>query len=348
MAGKRTSLASLAGAKVETVPGHGDPTLVRLSLDSIAPTPVNTRKNFGTAESLTELGESLRRRQLQSIVVVPRTAYLRIFPEHREQVGTATHVLANGERRYRAAKQVNLDSLEAVIREEVADSRQDFIDAVTSENLDRKNLDPIEEAEAVELMVGECGSATAAAQRFGRTSGWVSQRRSLLKLVPEVQSLVRSGEIPVREARELVGVAADEQMAAWRGRAVQREQEKAKPRPARKFKAVPDPRPELGKQKALPEDADPERERTPASPAADDGQGVYRGKNSLSAPTGQLTLVPGSPESAAGVEAEAPLLLPKPMPWHDPRQVLLIAREKMTREDFAVLLKQAAKMLQDI
>lgn len=222
--GRRTSLASLAGARVETVPGRTDLTLVSLPLARVVPTPLNPRTNFGTPDELTELGESMLKRQLQPVVVVSRASYLKLFPEHTERVGAAAYVIITGERRYRGARQVGLETLGAIIMEEIATSRHDVLDAVLSENIDRKNFDPIEEALAVQLMVKECGKAVVAAQRFRRTGGWISQRLSLLRLAAEVQVLVRSGQIPVREARELATHPENEQMAVWRQRLREREQ----------------------------------------------------------------------------------------------------------------------------
>ncbi|MGP3990885.1 ParB/RepB/Spo0J family partition protein [Streptomyces sp. 3N207] len=220
MAGRRTSLASLAGGKVEDVPGRGDATLVNLPLGKVVRTALNKRLDFGTPEELTELGQSMRRQQLQPIVVVSRVSYLRCFPEQAEHVGEATYVLVNGERRLRAARQVNLATIEAVIREEVAADRKTFLDAVATENLDRKNLDPIEEALTVETMVAEFGSARAVAEHRGKHETWVSQRRSLLRLSPAMQRLVREKAMPVEKARKLAKAIKDsnldeDQQAQW-------------------------------------------------------------------------------------------------------------------------------------
>jgi ParB family chromosome partitioning protein len=199
--------------------------MVPLPLDKLVPTPLNPRTNFGSSDELTELGESLRKRQLQPVVVVSRASYLDLFPEHESAVGPlVSHVIITGERRYRGARQVGLGALSAVILEEIASSRSDILDAVLSENIDRKNFDPIEEAAAVQAMVRECGTAVAAAQRFRRTGGWVSQRLSLLRLAPEVQILVRSGEIPVRDARGLARLDAHEQLRTWRAQVQERQQ----------------------------------------------------------------------------------------------------------------------------
>jgi ParB family chromosome partitioning protein len=81
--------------------------------------------------------------------------------------------------------------------------------------MDASATDAIEEARAVEEMVTECGSAAKAAERFRRHESWVSQRRALLKLTPPLQNSVRSGELPVRIARSIAALPADEQEAAW-------------------------------------------------------------------------------------------------------------------------------------
>ncbi|CAM5697000.1 hypothetical protein STENM223S_09206 [Streptomyces tendae] len=72
--------------------------LVRLQLNEVAPTPLNPRRNFGTEEELTRFGEELRQAQLAACVAVTRNAYLALWPEHEEQIGSAKHVLINGER----------------------------------------------------------------------------------------------------------------------------------------------------------------------------------------------------------------------------------------------------------
>jgi ParB family chromosome partitioning protein len=221
MNGRRVALSSLATAPVETVPGRSAAILERLDPARIAPTPLNKRTNFGTPEELAELGESIRRRQLQPVVVVSCEHYLALYPEHEEQIrkheeqnGPANYVLVNGERRWRAARQVELPLLEAMIREEIADSRAGLLEAVIAENIDRLNLDPIEEANSVEELVAECGSAAAAAKQLRRTEGWVSQRRALLKLTPEIQARVQTGKVPVRIARSIASTSPDGQEAA--------------------------------------------------------------------------------------------------------------------------------------
>ncbi|SFY42180.1 hypothetical protein OH786_37255 (plasmid) [Streptomyces atratus] len=214
-AGRRTSLASLAGQKVDDVPGRSDPLLLKLPLTNLVPTRFNPRRNFGTDEDLKAFGLILKRRQLQPAVVVSRSAYLRLWPEEEENLGSAQYVIANGERRFRGSLAVGLTTLNVVHNEDVAKTRADFLDAVLSENNDREDLDPIERALGIETMVIELGGADKVAAHYQKSKGWVSQQRKLLKLTPELQGLVSAGELPIRVGRDIAGLPAEEQAAAW-------------------------------------------------------------------------------------------------------------------------------------
>ncbi|MFE4019290.1 hypothetical protein ACFXPZ_18035 [Streptomyces sp. NPDC059101] len=238
MAGRRTSLASLAGQKVDDVPGKSDPLLLTLPLVKLVPTRFNPRRNFGTEDDLRDFGLKLKKRQLTPAVVVSRTGYLKLWPDEEENLGAASYVIANGERRYRSSLLVGRTTLNVVHNEDVAKSRTDFLDAVLAENIDRENLDPIERALGIETMVVELGGADKVAAHYDKTKGWVSQQRKLLKLVPELQALVSGGDLAVRIARDIAGLPATEQVAAWRAEQQRREEEKqrraASPGPRRR------------------------------------------------------------------------------------------------------------------
>ncbi|MFG2503322.1 ParB/RepB/Spo0J family partition protein [Streptomyces sp. NPDC048441] len=229
-AGRRTSLASLAGSKVDDVPGKSDPLLLALPLTKLVPTRFNPRRNFGTDEALKEFGLILKNRQLQPAVVVSRSGYLKLWPEEEPNVGDKPYVIANGERRFRASLAADLTTLNVVHDENVASSRADFLDAVLSENNDREDLDPIERALGIETMVTELKGADKVAAHYGKTKGWVSQQRKLLKLTPELQTLVSSGDLPVRIGRDIAGLPRSEQAAVWEAELARRAEAKTLPR----------------------------------------------------------------------------------------------------------------------
>ncbi|MFE1521378.1 ParB/RepB/Spo0J family partition protein [[Kitasatospora] papulosa] len=184
--------------------------LVRLRLNEVAPTPLNPRRNFGTAEELARFGEELRSAQLAACVAVSRDVYLGLWPDHLEQVGGATHVLVNGERRYRSAVQVGLEALDFVVRDELAASRETFINHLLKENLDRADFDIIERARGISELVAVCaeeserGARARAAENLGKDRSWITHQLSLLELPDEIQQMLSSGDLPERDGRLLV------------------------------------------------------------------------------------------------------------------------------------------------
>lgn len=227
---RRAAVAAATGAPTAGAP---DSRLSTLPLTQLVPTRFNPRRNFGTEEDLREFGLRLKKKQLQPAVAVTKEAYLQLWPEEAENVGTAKYVIANGERRYRGSLAAGLATLEVVVDDEIATSRADFLDAVLAENNDREDLDPIERALGIQTMVEQLGGKAKVAEHYGKSAGWVTQQMYLLNLTPELQELVSSGELPVRETRALVKLPPEQQMAEWQARCSEREEKKAQPRKKR-------------------------------------------------------------------------------------------------------------------
>lgn len=183
--------------------------LVRLHLDEVSPTPLNPRRNFGTDEDKTRFGEELRQAQLAACVAVSRNAYLALWPDHAERIGDVAHVLVNGERRYHSAVHVGLDALDFVVRDDLASSREEFINHLLQENLEREDFDVIERARGVEQLVAVCaeqserGARSRAAERLRKDRSWVSNQLVLLDLPDEVQAMLSAGSMPERDGRFL-------------------------------------------------------------------------------------------------------------------------------------------------
>ncbi|MGW2183281.1 ParB/RepB/Spo0J family partition protein [Streptomyces sp. NPDC001732] len=185
--------------------------LVRLSLDQVAPTPLNPRRNFGSREEMTRFGEELREVQLAACVAVTREAYLKLWPEHQNTIDAeALYVLVNGERRFRSAVHVGLDRLDFVVRDDLAATREDFVDHLLAENLDREDFDVIERARGVEQLVsvcaedgGERGARSRAAKRLGKDRSWITNQLALLTLPVEIQVMLSAGEVSERDGRSL-------------------------------------------------------------------------------------------------------------------------------------------------
>jgi ParB family chromosome partitioning protein len=172
--------------------------LVRLHLDEVAPTPLNPRRNFGTDEELTRFGDELRQAQLAACVAVTRDAYLALWPAHQDRVGSAKHILVNGERRYRSGVHVGLESLDFVVRDDLASSREQFINHLL-----------IERARGVQQLVDICaekeerGARARAAEQLGKDRSWVTNQLSLLELPEELQAMLGAGSLPERDGRYL-------------------------------------------------------------------------------------------------------------------------------------------------
>jgi ParB family chromosome partitioning protein len=208
--GQRTNLASLANLvgdhspveQLTAMPSRSAP------LTELTANPRNPRDDLGDLADL----ESIADMQLQPAVVVTKGAYLKLYPD--DSISTR-FVVVNGCRRLAAAHKYGRDDLAIVVNDEIARDRVTLISASIAENVDRQDFDVIEEAKAVESLVAECGSAVDAATRLRKTQAWVSQRRALLALAPQLQTALRRGELAIREARSLARVPLEQQVVRW-------------------------------------------------------------------------------------------------------------------------------------
>jgi ParB family transcriptional regulator, chromosome partitioning protein len=218
MAGKRVDLSSLASAapaevRVPRIAHHGSRSVL---LEQVAANPLNTRVLDPDSPKIREISDSIRKNgQLQACTVVTLTAFLKIYPEFEDSLGNAEFVQVTGGRR-RLALLLLGETMDISVKDDLAESRVHFVSATAAENLDRQDYDAIEEARAIELIITESGSATAAAERMSRTRAWVTQRMNLLKLTPEVQNAIRSDGVPLRDVRKLHTYPPEEQMDALR------------------------------------------------------------------------------------------------------------------------------------
>ncbi|AYA23429.1 peptide transporter [Rhodococcus rhodochrous] len=241
---KRTPTKTTATSKTTIEPLEGQ-LLADVPLDQLIANPRNPRDELGDLSDLATIAD----RQLQPGTVVSRTAWLKLWPEDEDDLGAAQYIVVNGNRRLAAAQKYGRPGLDVVLRDSIAVDKGEILWAATSENIDRRDFDVLEEAKAVELMVSEFGSADAAAKKLGRSKGWVSQRRALLKLAPELQAALRAGDLAVRQARSLARVPLEEQVAAWEAA------QNPDPEPAEEEAAEPDaPQPKEPASKLEPVD----------------------------------------------------------------------------------------------
>lgn len=211
--GVRTSFDDLPVGKDSPIDGDNVVNHVSGSrsvpLRELVGNPQNPRDDIGDLADLASIAE----RQLQPVAVVTRAAYEKLYPEIQI---SARWVVVIGNRRLAAAHKYGRPELDIVVRDDLAVDHGTLLSAIISENVDRDDFDVIEEAKAVEQLVDKVGSADEAAKLLHKSKGWISQRRALLGLAPELQASVRRRELAVREARSLARLPKEEQIARWR------------------------------------------------------------------------------------------------------------------------------------
>jgi ParB family chromosome partitioning protein len=166
-----------------------------VDLSSIVPSPWQPRKEFAT-EALQELMDSIR----QHGIIQPLIVRL---------VG-GQHELIAGERRWRAARETGLTQAPVIVREA---SDLEVLELSLIENLQRADLNPIEEAQAYARLAGEFGMRQEdIALKVGRSRASVANSMRLLDLHPQVQAWLTQGLLSVGHAKVLLGLKApDEQ-----------------------------------------------------------------------------------------------------------------------------------------
>jgi ParB family chromosome partitioning protein len=154
------------------------------------------------AESLGELADSIKSRGLvQPILVRP-------LPRPNPNESQRYEIIA-GERRWRAAQMAGLAEIPAVIRD-VPD--EDAVAMALIENIQREDLNPLEEARALLRLVEEFGlTHQAAAEAVGRSRAAVSNLLRLMELTDEVKELLENRQIEMGHARALLGLTARRQ-----------------------------------------------------------------------------------------------------------------------------------------
>ena len=163
---------------------------VRLPLQKVEPNPLQPRKTF-EPEALDELAASIR----EHGVIQPLTV---------RKMPSGFYQIIAGERRWRAARLAGLDEVPVVIIE--ADDKK-AMELALIENLQRADLNPIEEAQGYQQLMQEYGmTQEQAAARVGKSRPAVANAMRLLALPQPVLELVRSGKLSAGHARALLAL----------------------------------------------------------------------------------------------------------------------------------------------
>ncbi|MBV9491731.1 MAG: ParB/RepB/Spo0J family partition protein [Verrucomicrobia bacterium] len=167
-----------AGERVEKVP-----------LSDVVPSPLQPRKHF-EPEHLQELVDSIREHGIIQPLIVRRA--------------NAKYELIAGERRWRAATRLGLSEVPVILRQA---SDRDVLEMALIENLQREDLNPIDEAVAYKRLASEFELRQEdIAARLGKSRSVVANSLRLLELHPQVQSYLVQGRLSVGHAKVLLGL----------------------------------------------------------------------------------------------------------------------------------------------
>lgn len=169
--------------------------LRELPLDSLVAGKHQPRRHFDD-EALKSLADSIRTQGVVQPIVVRET-------------GGGRYEIVAGERRWRASKLAGLSTITAVVRH--MEDRTAMAVALV-ENIQRADLNPLEEAEALRRLIDECGlTHEEAAEAVGRSRAAVSNLLRLIDLHADVQALVRDGRLSLGHAKVLLAVSGTRQ-----------------------------------------------------------------------------------------------------------------------------------------
>ncbi|HAQ07242.1 MAG TPA: chromosome partitioning protein ParB, partial [Bacillus bacterium] len=160
-----------------------------ISIKELRPNPYQPRKVF-QKEAIEELKLSILEHGILQPIIVRKT--IKGFE------------IVVGERRFRAAKEANLDKVPAVVREL---SEQQMMELAVLENLQREDLNPIEEGTAYQTLMEKLKlTQEELAKRLGKSRPHLANHIRLLSLPPKIQELISEGKISMGHGRALLGL----------------------------------------------------------------------------------------------------------------------------------------------
>ena len=179
---QKAGAISLSGEK-------SDESVLKLRMTAVEPNREQPRKFFDE-EKLEQLSESIKENGIIQPIIV-------------EKKGEGRYEIVAGERRWRAAKKAGLKEIPAIVRDYTDQQR---LVVALLENVQREDLNPIEEAQAYKELIDKGLKQEEVAEKVGKSRPVIANSLRLLQLDPEVQSMVISGEMSSGHARALVAV----------------------------------------------------------------------------------------------------------------------------------------------
>ena len=192
--------------KKADIPAVHSDQVIKVKLDDISPNPNQPRKNFDD-EALSSLALSIKSEGIIQPLIV-------------EEVSPGKYQIIEGERRYRAARLASLNEVPAIVRNigEIAKMEIALI-----ENIQRENLNPIEEAYAYQALITRTGySQEEIAKRVGKSRSLVANTLRLLGLSDALKDDVISGVISAGHARAILSLKNPADQILLRNRIIEK------------------------------------------------------------------------------------------------------------------------------
>lgn len=170
-----------------------------IPLAQISPNPDQPRKTFSD-EALKDLSESIKEKGVL-VPIILRTVQNKPY----------LYEIVAGERRYRAAKMAGLAEIPALVK---TLTNQNAMEMALIENVQRENLNPIEEAEGYENLMQKCGYELEDVSKFiGKSASYIRNLMRINDLPDSVKELVRNGELSASHARTIAVAENPEELA---------------------------------------------------------------------------------------------------------------------------------------
>lgn len=169
--------------------------LVHIKIDKIKPNPYQPRAKFDK-DKMDELTLSIKEKGIiQPVVVRP--------------VGDEFELVA-GERRFLAAQKLGMEKVPALVMEKL--SKEEMLELSLIENLQREDLNPIDQARGYKRLLEECGlTQKELSERIGKDRSSVANTLRLLKLPKTVQNLITNGELSEGHARSILSLSGEKE-----------------------------------------------------------------------------------------------------------------------------------------
>ncbi|WP_326683006.1 ParB/RepB/Spo0J family partition protein [Streptomyces sp. NBC_01237] len=231
---RRAAIGAATGA-----PTTGVPNPTELPVGVISQNPDNPRDHLrdleGMAESVQELGV------VNAITVAAVDAYLRERPDRAADLDEgATYIVIDGHRRLEGARRAGLKTIKVQVDNARVATDEALLEAAFVSNVQRDNMTDLEQAHALDALVTFYGSQTKASKRLGLSQASISSKLSLLKLAPDLQAELVTGERQVEHVRNLGKLSAEEQRAAADARASDAARRRRRSKPASTAEPVAD------------------------------------------------------------------------------------------------------------